>query len=140
MEDTTACEGKFISEESGYSVAFEDDGRVAYAYLLDPIGEIVSEVWLYNRGAAPAEPEWHRRELAPFANPSGYCVPHDEFRPVHDIADVGVEWGTADDGTVKADIYIRNELFAIVSEGVEPGWSRFALKDGPLANVLKEQA
>lgn len=136
MADTMACEGKFTSSETGYSLVFEDDGRVAYAYLLDPIGEIVSDVWLYNRGGTPAEPEWQRPELAPYANPAGYCVAHDDFRPVDDIKEVDVEWGSADDGTVKADVYLRDELFAIVAEGVEPGWCRFALKDGPLANVM----
>ncbi len=138
MAETMACEGKFVDPESGYALVFEDDGRVAYAYLLDPLGEIASDVWLYNRGPTPAEPEWQRRELAPYANPAGYCVLHEDFRPVDDIAEVAVEWGTADDGTVKADVYLRNELFGIVSQGVEPGWSRFALKDGPLANVLPE--
>ena len=35
---------------TGYSAVFEDDGKVAYAYLLDD-GRIVADVWLYNRAA-----------------------------------------------------------------------------------------
>ena len=48
---------QFRSPDPRYSVVIEDDGRVAYAYLLHD-DEIVGDVWLYNHGPAPAEPEW----------------------------------------------------------------------------------
>src|ERR687898_201513 len=56
---------------TGYSAVFEDDGKVAYAYLLDD-GRIVADVWLYNRAAAPEAPEWRDRSKAPFLNPRGF--------------------------------------------------------------------
>ena len=35
------------SHDARYSAVFEDDGEVAYGYLLLD-GEIISDVWLYN--------------------------------------------------------------------------------------------
>lgn len=45
------CNDKFTYGKPDYSVIFDDDGRVAYAYLLEPRGNFVSDVsvyWLYS--------------------------------------------------------------------------------------------
>src|SRR5262245_30358021 len=58
-----------LAAEGGFLIAFafddddrplivEDDGPVCYAYVRGPWGKVVSDVWLYNRIAAPSEAEW----------------------------------------------------------------------------------
>jgi hypothetical protein len=48
-----------IDEPGGdRQVVLEDDGRVAYAYLLER-DAIVADVWLYNIGEDPVD--WQRR-------------------------------------------------------------------------------
>ena len=59
---------RFTDQKSGYSVVFDDDGRVAYAYLLNHQGNIISDVWLYNQCKTPKEPEWKTSNNMPFAN------------------------------------------------------------------------
>lgn len=135
--DLMTCDGKFIDNRTGYSTVFNDDGRVAYAYLLDETESIVGDVWLYNRCSTPVEPEWKEPENMPFANPQAYVngITHDVFQVVDTISDVNVAWGN-ESGRVKANILIHNELFATLIEGIKPGWSALASKDGPLAKVL----
>ena len=137
MVDLMVCDGKFINQDSGYSVVFEDNGRVAYAYLLDENDAIVSDVWLYNRCTTPSEPEWTNMEKMPFANPIGFVKFNGNFSPVADISEVTVQWGCSDVGLVRADIFLRDELFAILVDGETPGWSKLAFKNGPLAKVLE---
>ena len=72
MVASMTCDGKFLNQKTGYSVIFDDDGRVAYAYLLAPDEHIVSDVWLYNRCESPLQPEWPDQEKIPFANPASY--------------------------------------------------------------------
>lgn len=132
------CDSKFIDNRTGYSAIFDDDGRVAYAYLLDESGSIVSDVWLYNRCSTPVEPEWKAPENMPFANSQAYVnnITHDVFQVVDTISDVNVAWSD-EFGRVKANILIHNELFATLIDGIKPGWSVLASKDGPLAKVLE---
>ncbi len=130
------CDGKFLNPNSGYSVVFDDDGRVAYAYLLNQRDAIVGDVWLYNRCASPSEPEWKDPDRMPFANPVGFVKANEDFSPVKDISEVRVQWGSSG-GAVKADLFIHDDLFAILVEGEKPGWSILAAKNGPLAKVLE---
>ena len=135
------CSGKlFQKDEDSYSVVFEDDGRVAYAYLLNPSGSIVADVWLYNCCYTPVEPEWKDPKNMPFINPQAYVneSEHDAFHAVDSISDVKIDWCN-DAENVKVRIYIRNKYFASLDEGVAPGSSLFASKDGPLAKVLNSQ-
>jgi hypothetical protein len=133
------CEGEFLDEVSGFSVYFEDDGRVAYAYLLDPGGDIVGDIWLYNRCNTPIEPEWRSPDNMPFANPADYAKDHRGFIPVSDISEVDVRWINQAGEFIKAGIFIRDNLFAILTKRAKPGWSIMAAKDGPLAKVLEVQ-
>ncbi|WP_374951629.1 hypothetical protein [Mucilaginibacter sp.] len=50
-----------------FSVKIEDDGRVAYAYLMQGNDE-VADVWLYNLAAAPVASFWNEADK-PFVNP-----------------------------------------------------------------------
>jgi hypothetical protein len=138
--DLMTCDGRFIDDRTGYSTVFDDDGRVAYCYLLDESESIVGDVWLYNRCSTPVDPEWKDPENMPFANPQAYvnAATHDVVQVVDTISDVSVDWDD-ESGKVKANILIRNKLFAILIEGVKPGWSVLASKDGPLAKVLESQ-
>ena len=122
-------------EASGYSVVMEDDGRVAYAYLLDAEGKIVGDVWLFNRVDAPSEPEWTDPEMAPFANPADYVRDFDGYDALR-CSDFDVVWGRMSEGAVKATICHRGTRLAVIGEGTKPGWSAMAAKDGPLAKVL----
>lgn len=137
MADLMTCDGQFFNQELGFSVVFDDDGRVAYAYLLDASDRVVGDVWLYNRCVSPVEPEWKEPENMPFANPENYVNSSESFKPVDDISEVKVSWSLQSDG-VKASVLIRNQLFAILVEGAKPGWSFLAGKDGPLAKVLEQ--
>ncbi|MEH6447821.1 MAG: hypothetical protein V7765_04085 [Oleispira sp.] len=132
------CDGVFLDDRTGYSVIFDDDGRIAYAYLLDSNGSIVSDVWLYNRCNTIDEPEWKAQGNMPFSNPKAYVnsAAHDVFQLIDNISDVKVNWGGRA-GNVIADIFVRQCLFAKLVEGVKPGYSLLAGKDGPLAKVLE---
>lgn len=122
-------------ESSGYSVVMEDNGRVAYAYLLNSDGKIVGDVWLFNRVDAPLEPEWTDPDKAPFANPADYAKEiggHHAF----ECSDFDIVWGRMPNGAVKATINHEGFCHAILGEGTKPGWSILASKDGPLAKAM----
>lgn len=130
-------DGQITDEESGYAVVFEDDGRVAYGYLLDPKGRIVGDTWLYNRCETPDKPEWTDLKNAPFTNSAEYAHSHDELVPVNDFfSEVDAEFETQEDSRMRANIFIRGDLFGVLEEGAKPGWARLAKKDGPAARVL----
>ena len=123
-------------DATGYSAVFEDDGKVAYAYLLRD-NKIVADVWLYNRVAAPEQPEWRDRSMAPFANPQGFAA-SDPFPPVTDASEVAFEWSQGRAGETVLRIFIRGAYHAALVPGSKPGWCKLALRDGPLASVLRE--
>jgi hypothetical protein len=119
---------------SGYSAVFEDDGKVAYAYLLEN-GRIVADVWLYNRVATPEEPEWRDRSKAPFLNPRGFSS-GEPFRPAASEAEVRFSWSRDAAGQNTLSVFIRGDFHAMLTPGSKPGWSRLARRNGPLASVL----
>jgi hypothetical protein len=127
---------RLIDAGTGYSLIIDDDGRVAYAYLLNAGREIVGDVWLYNRGPNPQEPEWTERPERPFQNPAGFAT-EQPFEPVSDPAELSVEWRRSTEGAVVADLLVRQQMFAVLAEGAKPGWSRLAVADGPLARVME---
>ncbi|TFV36809.1 hypothetical protein E4K66_22665 [Bradyrhizobium frederickii] len=123
---------KFASPFDESAVIIEDDGRVAYAYMLGGDGQICSDVWLYNRCPTPVEPEWHDPANLPFANPAPFA---NEGSP-GSACDFFVEWNDAE-GVLVAKILLRDDYFARLEAGAKPGWSSLAAKDGPLAQVLR---
>lgn len=139
MDDLTRRTETLLIENrpanSNYSAIFEDDGKVAYAYLRNG-AEIVGDVWLYNHGEAPAEPEWEDPSRMPFANPKEFTNP-DLFEPVRDASEVSFEW--VKEHQLELLILIRGDLYARLIPGSKPGWSKLAIKDGPLALVLLKE-
>lgn len=115
---------------SDLQLIVEDNGKVAYAYLLRE-KRIVGDVWLYNQAPTPDEPEWKDRGQMPFLNSSRYCTQPGDFKPLKSLDDISVDW--LQDG---AAIKIRGALFATVAVGQKPGSSKFAAHDGPLARVF----
>jgi hypothetical protein len=120
-----------------YLLTYEDDGKVAYAYLKQKEGRgIVGDVWLYNRCPTPAEPEWSERSNIPFANCQGFMTEEGRMLKAVQDGDVTVEWEYEDAKPV-AYIYIHGMLYGVVGLGDKPGCARFALRDGPLARVME---
>ena len=117
-----------------YSLKIEDDGRVAYAYLLED-DNIVGDVWLYNQQEAPETSFW-RAEDMPFLNPKEYLAKDATIKPIQQESEIRTEWTESkDDGLIEVGIYIRDKFVAAVAVGSKPGWSVLVAKDGPLAYV-----
>ncbi|MDO3434492.1 hypothetical protein QWJ46_17585 [Rhizobium sp. CBN3] len=136
MEKPEDFWAQLSDEGTGYSVIIEDDGAKGYAYLLDSEGGIVSDVWLYNRGPAPEAVDWSDPSKLPFSNPAEF-VSNVDFRPIASASELLVQWQQSADRLIEAQLWVRGQLFAILQQGVAPGRSRLAAKDGPLARVLE---
>lgn len=57
----------FCKTNQSYSLIIEDDGRVAYAYLLLN-EEIIGDLWLYNQEETPSFSDWSNPDNMPFLN------------------------------------------------------------------------
>ena len=124
-----------IDEPGVYWSTFEDDGRVAYLYLGTEKG-IVADVWLYNRRPAPDRSEFRDKKNLPFLNPREF-ISREVVDPVVREEDLEFEWLRGPgEGEVTLLLKIRGVLWGKLIPGARPGWSRLAVKDGPLANVL----
>jgi hypothetical protein len=126
----------FIAPNGEHTLMFEDDGKVAYAYLKEENATIVGDVWLYNRCPTPPEPEWSDRSKIPFANSRAYTS--EEGRVERDVQarDVLVDWEN-EDGNPVAYVYLFEDLCGVVGVGDKPGYARFATKSGRLARVME---
>ncbi|WP_105375094.1 hypothetical protein [Neorhizobium huautlense] len=129
-----------IDPVSGSRVVFEDDGRVAYAYLLSSEGEITSDVWLYNRSPTPKKATWHDRKAAPFLNPAEFVRTDIAFALPEHPADIMVVWDVIEKPNVSLCIHIHEELVGILATGSKPGWSLLAANDGPLARKFPRKS
>ena len=125
------------SPDRRHRVVIEDDGRVAYAYMLDGQNSIVADLWLYNRCPAPAEPEWDNPNNAPFANPSAFVSRTETPEFPASTQDLFVKWSTLSDATV-VEVFLKGQWIGKLKEGMKPGWARFAKIDGPLALAMAE--
>ena len=110
-------------------LVLEDDGRVAYAYLVEG-DTVVSDVWLYNVGDTPVSVNWRDQTAMPFQNPLKYCAPEKPPRLRSD-SDVTCLWNK--EGVT---ILIAGSAWARLEKGSKPGWSRTARIAGPLAKPL----
>lgn len=120
--------------DDAYSVLIEDDGRVAYAYLLE-FGDVIGDVWLYNQEEAPADSNW-AMQPSPYLNPIEFLTNDARISPIKNEKELRCEWTlSANDSSVEVGIYIRDKFIASVSSGSKPGWSVLVAKDGPLALV-----
>ena len=117
----------------GLSVDFEDNGRVAYAYLMDSSDQIIADVWLYNRAATPLEPEWHDVSAAPFLNPARSVRTLAHPAPACDPSDVSFRWLNDREHDVVVEIFLRGDLIGRIWPGAKPGWAESA-RSSPLAS------
>jgi hypothetical protein len=105
-------------------VVLEDDGEVAYAYLLE--GEnIVSDVWLYN--VLPSSITGDRPANSPPLNSGEFCEKNNLPRLSHD-ARIDCRW--LENGV---EVWIDHIRLARLEVGVKPGWSKLAKTASPLA-------
>ena len=124
----------FKSPTDSFILTFEDNGKVAYAYLKQE-KKIVGDVWLYNRCLTPEIPEWKDRENMPFANSKEYMSEDGKISRDVVIEDVLVDWEEEEQGSV-AYIYLFEDLYGVVGVNDKPGYARFATKDSPIARVM----
>jgi hypothetical protein len=117
-----------------YSVVIEDDGRVAYAYLLED-NNIIGDIWLYNQIEPPMTGEWKVEDM-PFLNPSEFLKNNVSILPIMYENEVDCKWGEVIDGQLtEVVISLSNDIIAKMCSGSNPGWSTQVSKDGPLAKV-----
>lgn len=124
----------FKSPIDSISLTFEDNGKVAYAYLKLE-NKCVGDIWLYNRCVTPEVPEWKDRNKMPFANSKDYMSEDGKMNRDVGIEDVLIDWEEEEQGLV-AYIYLFEDLYGVVGVNDKPGYARFATKDNPLAKVM----
>ena len=124
---------RFDEPTTTRAVVLEDDGRVAYAYLLDH-EEVVGDVWLYNVAEPPDLVDWNDASQMPFLNPKSFCKAESGFRLTQQSA---VECAWFPKGVM---VSINGVLIARLEVGAKPGWSRLATRSGPLAKPLESKA
>lgn len=122
----------FCEQNERYSIIIEDDGKVAYAYLLDG-GAIVADVWIYNQAPSPLITKWNRADM-PFLNPRDYV--QYEIEPITKENEVKLKWTISANSIDSVLIYIRGSIVSKLTIGATPGWSKCVSKDGPLAKML----
>ena len=120
---------RFDAPGSTLSLMLEDDGKVAYAYLLEG-DEIVGDVWLYNVVESPDEVEWDPAAM-PFLNPRKFCR-EDSVQRMREESLVDCKWFNRG-----VEVSIDGVLMARLEIGAKPGWSKLAACPGPLANPLE---
>lgn len=119
-----------------WSVSVEDDGRVAYVFLMEPAEDDVRcQAWLLNHAAAPDAPDLHSTSYS-LVEANLACWLCSEAAPGLwlDPRSFWVHW-PEDLETVEAWVFSGDRLVAVLRDGATPGWSYMA-KDGPLARAL----
>lgn len=118
----------FDAPDGDRSVVLEDDGEVAYAYLLVD-GRIVSDVWLYNSVVPDPNEVWVAENL-PFQNRASHsadeCVPR-----LRTESEVVLGWSASE-----VAIEIDGVLVARMRADIKPGWSLGAASPSVLALPL----
>jgi hypothetical protein len=125
----------FKSPRGSYILTFEDNGKVGYAYLKRE-NVVISAVWLYNHCFTPTIGEWKERANIPFANCKGYMSEEGHLQKPVSQDDVLVTWKFENESPV-ANIYIFEDLYGVLNTDCKTGYARFAVKDSPLARVMK---
>jgi len=116
-----------------FTAIFDDNGRVAYAFLCYA-DEIITDVWLYNVLPAPEEVGL---DHPPHLNGRPW-VSEQQFPRIEKASDVEFKWMTPGDiTTLYVDIYLRGELHARLKPNEQPGWCKLATGDTDLARVLE---
>ena len=124
------------SPVSEYSIVIEDDGKVAYAYLLKNKA-IISDLWLYNQAETPGDPEWKGRGTPPFLNPAKFVLFELMATPLMNDSKMDVRWELNNSGEVTGvTILLNGSPYGVLRPGAKPAWN-IAAKDGPLAKNLR---
>lgn len=128
----------FRSPCNQYLLTFEDNGRVAYAYLKEIRNDnnIVGYVWLYNRCQTPFEPEWTDQNKIPFAISQGYAYDGARMNKKIKVQDVLVDWEYEENNPV-AYVYLFEDLYGVIGVGDKPGYARYVSHSSPLAKVME---
>lgn len=114
----------------------EDNGRVAYAYLIRE-NRMIGDLWLYNQAQSPVEPEWRDRTKMPFLNPVPFVQMSSMAQPLQSGGDVAAEWEIGADGVaMRVKLFLYGQLYGVLAPAAKPGWCVAAVKDGPLAKCL----
>jgi hypothetical protein len=122
----------FWKANGNYSVIIEDDGRVAYGYLLRERC-IIGDVWLYNTTTTPSRVRWEHKKEMPFLNSAHFV--QENVAPLRTESEAEIRWEGYEEPE-HADIYIRGQFVARLKSGWKPGWSALVKADGPLARKL----
>ncbi len=134
MDDSMTCDEVFLefADPTGqFMLIVEDDGRVAYSYLLKR-ERIVADVWLYNVGPAPEVPEWKMGGRPPFLNPAD-CCEHPLGGPGLSADNVvSVDWHGS-----SAELFVDGIHWASLEPGSRPGRCRHATRPSPVALPLE---
>lgn len=125
---------EYRNDEVRAKVVFDDDGKTGYAYLIID-DEIVGDVWLYNVGPPPENPEWPDRDKMPFANPAGFAS-EERFEPINDPAEIALDWVVGSDGLRQVSVTLKGTVHALLRPGAKPGWCRLAANASPIAKPL----
>ena len=134
-EDEAGVFKTSISDDSRYSAVFEDDGEVAYGYMMID-KKIVSDVWLYNTADTPTMSRRDGPDELPFRDPTDLASPG-RFAPVRYDEEVSFLWVYGSDHVpIAVEFWIRGNLHARLTKDSKPGWCVLATKDGPLARKL----
>jgi hypothetical protein len=120
-----------------HACVIEDNGHVAYAYLLAE-GSIISDLWLYNQGPTPHEPEWRDGTKMPFLNSSAYVDASRMATPLHSETDLAVSWNYSGARLASVTLHLYGHLYGQLIPFANPGLCVAALKDGPLAKKLND--
>lgn len=92
---------------------------------------IIGDVWLFNCGVTPIEPEWNDPTEMPFKNPQDYVVTMpDDW--VFDEKELTCLWIWEGDVLSFATLFFRGAIFARLAPGSKPGWAMLARKMGHL--------
>lgn len=129
---------RFDCSDGQHACIIEDNGRVAYAYLLCR-DEVVGDLWLYNQASTPSTPEWNDRSKMPFLNAKEYVDVIRMAHPIMSTEEIAIHWiDSASALAVELSLSLRGQLYGILASGMKPGWTIAASMDGPLAKVLNK--
>jgi hypothetical protein len=123
-------------QQRDYTVVIEDNGKVAYAYLIFNT-KIIGDLWLYNQDPSPLAASWGEPSATPFLNPLIYVDAERMATPILKDEDVSVKWEFGDgNDLLSLNIVLRGKLYGIMKPGSKPGWTVAAKADSPLAKRL----
>ncbi len=119
------------SSNQEFSIVIEDNGYVAYAYLLKN-EDIISELWLYNRGNILYD-NWDNISEDDFPLQNLDCFINKTIKPISTDKDINIKWSFNDDNNIKAYIFIHDELIGSLESKEPIGFSKLVFQDTPIA-------